>query len=233
MIKGIYIFSNRRQYLNKMSYESVNFESVDTVYRSRITLLDILEERGYNVEPFKKFSPVEITLALENIEGLDLEIQHKDDEERKCIVTYHKISRQSLSAKNREKTLEFFKERVTNPEKTEIYVLQFEPVVEVHHEFSYRQWNENKYKIYFFCMPYIVVNPLRHEFVPKHEILPKEQHAELMAKLYMTSKTQFPIIRYHIDPITRCIGASPGDIIKITRASPSAGEYIVYRVCLP
>ena len=40
-------------------------------------------------------------------------------------------------------------------------------------------------------------------------------------------------IKFHVDPIARCIGAVPGDIIKITRPSASAGEAIIYRVCAP
>ena len=54
-----------------------------------------------------------------------------------------------------------------------------------------------------------------------------------MKTLYITTKYQFPLIRYHEDPISRVIGAVPGDILKITRPSPTAGEYIVYRVCVP
>ena len=77
------------------------------------------------------------------------------------------------------------------------------------------------------------MNPLKHYLVPAHEIIPRDQHEVLMKGLYITQKSQFPLIRYHDDPITRVIGAVPGDLIKITRPSPSAGEYIVYRFCTP
>ena len=77
------------------------------------------------------------------------------------------------------------------------------------------------------------MNPLKYYLVPPHEIIPKDEHDALMKSLYDTQKSQFPLIRYHEDPITRVIGATPGDIIKITRPSPSAGEYVVYRVCVP
>jgi DNA-directed RNA polymerase subunit H len=77
------------------------------------------------------------------------------------------------------------------------------------------------------------MNPMKHYLVPPHEIVPKEQHEGLMKTMYITQRSQFPLIRYHQDPITRVIGAIPGDILKITRPSPSAGEYTVYRVCVP
>ena len=54
-----------------------------------------------------------------------------------------------------------------------------------------------------------------------------------MESMYITSKTKFPEIKFHIDPIARCIGAVPGDIVKITRPSASSGEAIIYRVCAP
>jgi DNA-directed RNA polymerase subunit H len=90
-----------------------------------------------------------------------------------------------------------------------------------------------KLRISFFSMYMLVVNPLKHTLVPKHEIVPEEKHKELMASLYATSKSKFPEIKFHVDPIARCIGAVPGDIVKITRASASSGESIIYRVCAP
>ena len=77
----------------------------------------------------------------------------------------------------------------------------------------------------------ILINPMKHIMVPKHEIVPVERHKELMESLYVISKSKFPEIKFHVDPIARCIGAVPGDIIKITR--PSASAAIIYRVCTP
>jgi len=31
----------------------------------------------------------------------------------------------------------------------------------------------------------------------------------------------------------RILGLIPGDVVKITRSSPSSGEYIMYRICSP
>lgn len=69
---------------------------------------------------------------------------------------------------------------------------------------------------------------LEHELVPKHEVLSAEEAAELLRR-YRVTPTQLPSI-LHIDPVVRELGAKPGDIIKITRRSPTAGEYIYYRV---
>ena len=90
-----------------------------------------------------------------------------------------------------------------------------------------------KLRVSFFSIYMLVVNPLNHILVPKHEIVPEADHKALMESMYITSKSKFPEIKFHIDPIARCIGVVPGDIVKITRASASSGESIVYRVCAP
>jgi len=70
-------------------------------------------------------------------------------------------------------------------------------------------------------------NIFEHDLVPKHEILPKEEAEELLKKHHI-SPYQLPHIR-RSDPAIFLIGAKPGDIIKITRKSPTAGTYVTYR----
>lgn len=71
-------------------------------------------------------------------------------------------------------------------------------------------------------------NIFKHELVPKHEILPPEKAKELLEK-YHIERHQLPRIKSS-DVVVIGIGAKPGDIIKITRNSPTAGEHIAYRL---
>jgi len=45
---------------------------------------------------------------------------------------------------------------------------------------------------------------------------------------YRVQPYQFPRLRTS-DPGAKAIDAKPGDIVKITRASPTAGKYVSYR----
>jgi DNA-directed RNA polymerase subunit H len=69
---------------------------------------------------------------------------------------------------------------------------------------------------------------LNHHLVPKHEVINETQAQELM-KRFGVSKEQLPSI-LKTDPVIEEIGAKPGDIVKITRKSPIAGESVYYRV---
>jgi DNA-directed RNA polymerase subunit H (RpoH/RPB5) len=118
---------------------------------------------------------------------------------------------------------------------SELIVVTIEPVVEAFHAISlnYLTMAEDKCRISFFQAHTIVNNPTEHILVPKHEYVPVDQHAELLKELRVNSKSQLPIIRYHEDMQARVMALIPGDIVKITRPSPSSGVYTVYRVCLP
>ncbi|MEM0202899.1 MAG: DNA-directed RNA polymerase subunit H [Archaeoglobaceae archaeon] len=67
-----------------------------------------------------------------------------------------------------------------------------------------------------------------HVLVPKHEIL-KEEEVEELLRLLGVSKEQLPKIKAS-DPIIKEIGAKPGDVVKITRKSLTAGVSIFYRL---
>jgi DNA-directed RNA polymerase subunit H len=218
-----------------------SFVFIDNIYRSRMTLLDILEERGYQVDIYRKFSPAEATAAAAatTLAALNFIVSKKDDATKKCDVRYANVSRPKLET--------FFNDvSDDDSENTEVVVMMYGPVMDAHHVIALKQYTKlkeqqsergdkirRKLRVSFFCIDTLVVNPLKHVLVPKHEIVPEEKHKELMASMYITAKSKFPEIKFHLDPIARCIGAVPGDIVKITRPSASSGQTIIYRVCAP
>ena len=77
------------------------------------------------------------------------------------------------------------------------------------------------------------VKILQHHLVPEHQIVKKEEEAEILKKLDAT-KDELPKIRKS-DPVMRVLEAAygtieEGTIIRILRESETAGISIAYRV---
>jgi len=62
-------------------------------------------------------------------------------------------------------------------------------------------------------------------------LIPKEEAKALMRQLRLRP-WQLPWIRAS-DPLAKSVGAKPGDVLKIVRDSPTAGEAVVYRLVVP
>jgi DNA-directed RNA polymerase subunit H len=72
-----------------------------------------------------------------------------------------------------------------------------------------------------------VIRITNHVYQPKHEILPKKEAEEVLKK-YNAKPGQLPYIMMS-DKAIEELDVRPGDIIKITRKSPTAGESVYYR----
>ena len=66
-----------------------------------------------------------------------------------------------------------------------------------------------------------------HKLVPEHEIMSDEEVQELLDE-YDIEAHQLPKIDSK-DPVAKAIGAESGQVIKITRDSPTKGKTTVYR----
>ncbi len=67
----------------------------------------------------------------------------------------------------------------------------------------------------------------KHVLVPKHIKLSETEKTKLLEK-YDISTKQLPKI-LKIDPAIKELNAKQGDVIKIIRQSPTAGETVFYR----
>jgi DNA-directed RNA polymerase I, II, and III subunit RPABC1 len=207
---------------------SSEFEYANIFYKSRLTLMELLESRGFETMPFSRFSPKETKAMATYMSSADILAPHKEDPERKCAVIY-------IEAKPKNGIPELVESRFKGDfdysQLEVILILKAADVAEAYTTIAYKEWMENKLRLSTFSIYSMNNNPTKHVLVPRHEIVPESEHEQLLEKLMVNSKSQLPIIRYHFDMQSRWLGLVPGDIVKITRPSPSAGVYIMYRVC--
>jgi len=69
---------------------------------------------------------------------------------------------------------------------------------------------------------------MNHFLVPIHEIVSEDNAIEIIKK-FGKKKEKFPLISVS-DPVIEEIQAKKGDLIRITRETPTAGKSIYYRV---
>jgi DNA-directed RNA polymerase subunit H (RpoH/RPB5) len=227
----------------------------DILIRSRQTILDLLERRGYNVQPYRKLiGPDLLTAAtggaLElqaaHLPQLRIDVTHREDSTKHAIVEYMlQPIKQSVSQGTLIRNLLGPPPlgaaptvlHDISPETTEVIILYFPRSVmednDTYDKAALEAWVQKKFKIQFFPIQRLVYNPLNHMLQPQFRVVPEEQVAEILQKNYARSKTQFPFIRFHADMAARCLGLVPGQVVEITRPSPSAGSYVLYRVCTP
>ena len=73
-------------------------------------------------------------------------------------------------------------------------------------------------------------NVLEHDLVPDHILLNEEEAQEILKK-YSITRGQLPKIKSS-DVVVKQIGAKPGDVLKITRKSLTAGKAVAYRLVI-
>ncbi len=216
----------------------MDIELHDLITRTRPTILEILKNRGYNVEPYQTISPKDlIELASSSSPSQLLRICAEKVPDgpapmERCYVLYWTEGATRSKLENEvNKLWDPENPDAYKPTEDEIIVVLSEPFNEVFHTQAIKTWNKIKARVSFFNIKQLVSNPAYHTYVPPHRKLTANETTEVITKLSLRSKMELPRILYHVDIQTRVLGLVPGDVVEIRRPSPTSGEYIMYRVC--
>lgn len=210
----------------------------DILLRSRKTVLDILEDRGYDTTQYRNIAPEQIlTLAEKDARALDIFVPKRADSAapaERAVVVYQIQDRirMRLGGTFRTQLFESYdgSETMTIKKTDDIIVLLNEPSNESFAKFALQLWQQERIRLTFFHVKEVVVHLGRHVLVPPHRKMTADELKAEMTKLHVTQKSQLPVIK-HSDMQSRLLGLVPGDGVEILRPSPTAGIERFLRVC--
>jgi len=183
------------------------------------TLCEMLYDRGLydTVEHFKSFVGNEFTM-LESQPIVKLE-----HPENVRVVFYNNAK---LT-----KAQEFIAKHIIIPEQPmKLVIVVFKEKMNSTHVKLIQDQTTQETCVQVFDIKELYFNISRHVLVPKHEILSNEEAVRVMEQCN-AKKNQMPNI-LHTDKQAKYLNVRPGQIVKITRPSPTAGEYVIYRLCV-
>ena len=203
----------------------------DLIVRSRSTILEIVENRGYNVDLYKGVSSIEIDkFAMTNTNLLQIKAEKIADGpapmERITVLYWLEPVKNKLEGELKK----LWEEGDFDITKQELIILLSEPPHDAFALQAAKQWSIMKARISFFHLKQIISNPASHSMVPPHRKLRETECDFVMKKLRLKSKAELPHIKYH-DMQARVLGLVPGDIVEIRRPSETMGEYTLFRIC--
>lgn len=205
---------------------SQSSQVITNLFKSRKILLELLSERGYNIESQNNFTENEVRIMAQQ-KQLDFELE---TDGKKVFVKYliaTKIRNNSL----RNFLTDFLEENPDiDPSSTDfIIILKDKPndsLLKVTDDF----YSEKQIYINLFYIKNLLFNILKHEYVPDHKIIKESDFKEIKSNYNLNSRYQLPIINRH-DAVSNVLGIRPGEVVKITRPSKTAGQYVSYRCC--
>lgn len=173
---------------------------------------EMLEDRGINISSLKNFSDKELGVMSKTNSIFSLDVN-----EHFKIIYYmnqkFKINDLKKYFSSEDKVILIFKEKINN--------LNIKNLKE-----------QDLHSVEIFNIRELLFNISRHQLQPKFDILRDEKEINMILEKYqIKSKSNLPII-LKTDPMSKYLDLNTGDIVKITRVSPSSAEAIVYRYCV-
>lgn len=188
---------------------------MNDIITSFVHLKEMLTDRNMDISMLKNISDEELKTMYNSV-TFSINIFEFNVNDNVTVIYYmnnkFKINDLKKFIIDEKKKIIIFKEKINNLNIKNI-----------------RDINQN---VEVFYIKELLHNISKHILVPKHEIVTDEKEIERIIEEYqLKNKSQLPLI-LKTDAMAKYLDIKPGDIVKITRNSLSAGEAIVYRYCI-
>ena len=202
--------------------------SVTQVYLSRIHLLEILKDQGYNVSSYDNYSLSMVGSMMEN-KRLDLQLQHSSG--KQIFIKYHLDSKLVIPTI----TCSLFDEvEGEHPilKKTDdlMIISKIDPNDTMMADMN-TLWNDSSIYVSVINIKRLQFNILKHVSVPKHVLLSEEEKTQLYKKYYIQSNADLPTLSRY-DAVAQILCIRPGMVCCIHRKSKTSVVTHYYRVCV-
>ena len=220
-----------------MSGSNQNMSSlISSVYKSRKTLLDLMEKQDYNVDEYEKFSINEVNSMHKN-KQLDMLLEKKNasnsvtGRKNKIYIRYY-LAKSSLRLQNIQDIVDdlYHLEEVLTKDDILMIVTKDE-MNETMAGILKHYWEQDGIFIVIQWIKRLQYNILEHILVPEHRVLNEEELVVVKNRYTIQENTQFPEIS-RFDPVAQVIGIRPGQVCEIIRPSKTAIRSYYYRVCV-
>tara|TARA_R110002074_G_scaffold178089_3_gene341639 strand:+ start:1326 stop:1949 length:624 start_codon:yes stop_codon:yes gene_type:complete len=201
-------------------------ENTSLIYNSRKYILEILEERGFDISEHSNFSINELNIIIQN-DQLDILVNNTND--KKVYVRYHinKAIRQNNISEYIDDLFNI--ENVLTKNDDLIIIIKDEPNDTVE-KIIKDIWIKQQIYVSIINIKRLQFNILKHVLVPKHVILTQEEEIEFKNNFNIQKDSEIPDIGY-LSPVCQVLGVRPGNILKIIRPSRLSIESVFYRIC--
>jgi DNA-directed RNA polymerase subunit H (RpoH/RPB5) len=203
--------------------------SINQIYKSRKNILEILNDKGYEVDEHIDFSVNEIDAMLNNNQ-LDMLLKTKDD--KKVYIKYSLTSKQVRWQNTLDETIEdlYYIDNTLTKNDDLIIIINEEPNDNLINKLKYIYDTDGIF-IVVHNIARLQFNILKHTLVPECTVLDSKEKEEMLIKYNINNERQLPEIP-RFDPQALALCVRPGEICKFDRKSVNSMSAAYYRICV-
>ena len=199
------------------------------IYKSRATILKLLQKQGYNVTDYSEFSINEIDTMFTN-KQLDMLVTN-ENADNKTYVKYYLDAKQ-VRPQYLDEIIEdlFLVESVLTKNDTLVIIIDGEPNETIISKVNYLYDHDGIFVV-IHNISRLQFNILEHSLVPPIKILSEGETTQILKTYNLKDTTQLPEIS-RFDAQALAISMRPGQVCEIERKSVTVMKYNYYRVCV-
>jgi DNA-directed RNA polymerase subunit H (RpoH/RPB5) len=220
------------------------------VNNSRVHILEMLEDRGYDISQYKNYNSQEMLIMLTEHLNSKMDVRSEvgpldilvskvvaGDKVEKTFIKYKLDDKFKKTEGLIKQINEIYDSELIGKNDTLIVINVARVILKPgikdkpDEDFSRQMFVTKGYFIQLFGLENFIFNVSRHELVPKHSIMTKSETDEMMKKYNIKNIHNLPTIKME-DAQAKYIGLRPRQVCRIHKTNITSGETLFYRYCM-